>query len=48
MHTAAASQHEKWLEQLGAVGDDEAIYEVCRGYIRKLVEIENLLAGKGG
>jgi hypothetical protein len=48
VHSAAAAQHQEWLERMGAVGDDEATYDDCRDYIRKLVMIEDLLAGRTG
>lgn len=44
--SVAASKHRDWLDQLGVVGDDEAIYDACRDYIHKLVEIEDVLAGR--
>lgn len=46
VHSTGAAQHEARLRQLGAVGDDEPVYDACRDYIDKLVEIEDLLAGR--
>lgn len=46
--SVAAAQHEALLSEMGAVGEDEAIYNDCRGYVRKLVVIEHLLSGQPG
>lgn len=44
--SVAAVQHKALLSEMGAVGDDEAIYNDCCSYIRTLVVIEHLLSGQ--
>ena len=47
LDSSDAAHHQERLGQLGAVGTDEAIYEESRDRIHKLVQIEDLLAGRG-
>jgi hypothetical protein len=42
-----ARHHEAVLNRMGAVGDDEPIYDDCRSFIGKLVVIERILTGLG-
>lgn len=42
------ARHEALLAELGAVGDDKAIYDRCRQYVSQLRWIEELLSGREG